>query len=29
MLTIEQIAELCHEANRAYCRALGDDSLHL
>lgn len=23
---IEQIAELCHEANRAYCRQLGDNS---
>lgn len=26
MLSIEQIAEVCHEANRAYCRALGDVS---
>ena len=26
MLTIDQIAEVCHEANRAYCRVLGDDS---
>jgi len=23
-LTYEQIAEACHEANRAYCHALGD-----
>lgn len=26
MLTDWQIAEVCHEANRAYCRGLGDDS---
>lgn len=26
LLSIEQIAEVCHEANRAYCAALGDDS---
>ena len=26
MLTIEQAAEVCHEANRAFCRQLGDDS---
>ncbi len=26
MITIEQIAEICHEANRQYCQALGDDS---
>jgi len=25
-LRIEQIAEVCHEANRAYCRVIGDDS---
>lgn len=25
-LTNEQIAQLCHEANRALCRAFGDDS---
>lgn len=25
-LTNEQIAEACHEANRAYCRSLGDYS---
>jgi len=25
-LTVAQIAEICHEANRAYCRQLGDDS---
>ena len=24
MLTIEQVAEICHETNRAYCKALGD-----
>lgn len=24
--TIEKIARVCHEANRAYCRTLGDDS---
>ena len=26
MLAMEQIARVCHEANRAYCKALGDDS---
>ncbi len=26
MFTIEQIAKICHEANRAYCQSLGDDS---
>lgn len=26
MFSIEQIAEVCHEANRAYCKALGDTS---
>lgn len=26
MLTIKTIAKVCHEANRAYCQALGDDS---
>jgi hypothetical protein len=25
-MTIEQIAELTHEANRLYCRSLGDNS---
>ena len=25
-MTAEQIAAVCHEVNRAYCRALGDDS---
>lgn len=25
-MTDEQIAEICHEANRAYCKALGDES---
>jgi hypothetical protein len=25
-LSIDQIAEVCHEANRAYCRVLGDFS---
>lgn len=25
-MTVEQIAEICHEANREYCQALGDDS---
>jgi hypothetical protein len=25
-MTPEQIAKVCHEANRAYCKALGDDS---
>jgi hypothetical protein len=25
-LAVEQIARVCHEANRAYCAALGDDS---
>lgn len=25
-LTVTQIAEVCHEANRAYCRAIGDNS---
>lgn len=24
--SVEQIAEVCHEANRAYCRTIGDDS---
>jgi hypothetical protein len=24
VLTDEQVAEICHEANRAYCRGLGD-----
>ena len=26
MLALETIAKVCHEANRAYCRALGDNS---
>jgi len=26
MLPIGRVAELCHEANRAYCQALGDSS---
>lgn len=26
MLNAEQIARICHEANRAYCLALGDES---
>lgn len=26
MITVEQLAEICHEANRAYCRAIGDNS---
>lgn len=25
-MNIENIARICHEANRAYCQALGDDS---
>ena len=25
-MTIQQIAEVCHEANRAYCRVIGDNS---
>lgn len=25
-MTIEKIASICHEANRAYCKAIGDDS---
>lgn len=25
-LTVTQIAEICHEANRAYCKSLGDTS---
>lgn len=24
--TVEQIARVCHEANRAYCQSIGDDS---
>lgn len=24
--TIEQVARVCHEANRAYCQSIGDDS---
>lgn len=26
MITPEEIAEVCHEANRAYCQAIGDHS---
>ena len=26
MISIQAIAKICHEANRAYCAALGDDS---
>lgn len=26
MLKVRQVAEICHETNRAYCKALGDDS---
>lgn len=26
MITVEQIAEVCHEANKAYCLSLGDTS---
>jgi hypothetical protein len=26
MLTIDQVAEVAHEANRAYCKGLGDHS---
>ena len=25
-MNIEDIARICHEANRAYCKAFGDDS---
>jgi hypothetical protein len=25
-MTTEQIAKVCHEINRAYCRSIGDDS---
>lgn len=25
-MTIEEIAEVCHEVNRAYCESLGDNS---
>ena len=25
-MDMEQIARVCHEANRAYCKAMGDDS---
>ena len=25
-MTIEKVAELCHEVNRAYCAAIGDNS---
>jgi hypothetical protein len=26
MIKVRQVAEICHETNRAYCNALGDDS---
>ena len=26
VLTVEQIARVCHEANRAYCMSIGDHS---
>ena len=26
MMTVEQIAEVAHETNRAYCHTIGDDS---
>lgn len=26
MITVRAVAEICHETNRAYCKALGDDS---
>lgn len=26
MLTVEQIASVCHEVNRNYCKLLGDDT---
>lgn len=26
MKTIEEVAEICHEMNAAFCRAIGDDS---
>lgn len=26
MLTIENIAKICHENNRAFCQSIGDDS---
>lgn len=26
MLSVEELARVCHEANRAYCEALGDHS---
>lgn len=25
-MTVEDIARVCHEVNRAYCRSIGDDS---
>lgn len=25
-LSVEEVAALCHEANRSYCRSIGDDS---
>ena len=27
MLTIEQVAKICHAANRAYCKSIGDFSI--
>jgi len=26
MIEVENIAKVCHEANRAYCQSIGDDS---
>jgi hypothetical protein len=26
MLPVEKIAEICHEANRVYCKAIGDNT---
>ena len=26
MITLEDVAKLCHEVNRAYCKSIGDDS---
>lgn len=28
IISIEGLAKICHEANRAYCQAIGDDSQH-
>jgi len=27
-MTTEQIAQVCHEANRAFCSSIGDNSQH-